>query len=555
MDDLITDYALKVLDEDIPAGPYVIWACERHLADLERDDIWLDLVEVEKRVQFFPLLKHWKGRFAGKSFELSLWQIFRIGSVFGWRRRDTGLRRFTEAYTEIPRKNGKTTEAAGIGLSGMILDGEMGAEIYSVATKRDQAKIVWEDAKMMVQATPALSKRIKSYVANLNCPKMASKFEALGRDSKTLDGLNPYFVLYDEYHAYRDPYLRSVMQNALGGRDQPLEWIITTAGNDVETMCYKLRTHAIKVLDPEQPDFKDDTLFAYIACPFPEDDPGEVGTWARANPELGGAKSLDFIKRRYEKACQLPSEMNEFLSKQLNIWTSSVEGWLDLQSWLACGSEPIDRAALRGRKCYAGLDLAAVNDLSALCLLFTDQDPWQILMFFWCPGDDIAKRSKLDKVPYDLWERQGHITATPGNATDYNFIEHTIKELKDEFQIEELLYDRWQSHQMIQNLIANGVNCVGYGQGYKDQSPALKEIERRVISRALAHGNHPILRWNAGNAQIIRDPAGGIKLNKKDPRKRIDGIAAIANAVGGVLLNRPEEKKNPYSKERGMRSL
>ena len=324
MKDLVTNYALMVLDGKVPVGPYVIWAAERHLRDMERDDIFLDLVEVERRVKFFALLKHWKGGFAGKSFELSLWQIFRIGSVFGWKRKATGLRRFTKAYTEIPHKNGKTTEAAAIGLSGMLLDNEPGSEVYSVATKRDQAKILWMDAKMMVQATPTLNKQIKSYVANLNCPAYASKFEALGRDSKSLDGLNPHFVLYDEFHAYRDPYLRSVMQNAMGSRDQPLEWIITTAGNEPESICYELREHAINVLDPEQPDFEDDTLFAYIACPFPDDDPGDPLTWARANPELGLAKKVEFLQRRWERACQVPSVMNEFLSKQLNVWTSAV---------------------------------------------------------------------------------------------------------------------------------------------------------------------------------------------------------------------------------------
>lgn len=538
MIDPVSDYAEKVLAGVIPAGPYVIHACERHFADMEREDVFLDLDEVRRRLGFFPLLSHWKGEHAGSAFELAAWQVFRIGSVFGWIRRSTGRRRFTEAYTEIPRKNGKTTEAAGIALSGMLLDGEMGAEVYAVATKRDQAKIVWEDAKNMIQATPTLNKRMVCYVKNINCPKMASKFEALGRDSKTLDGLNPYYVIYDEFHAYRDPNLRAVMQNGMGSRRDPMEWIITTAGSETETMCYELRDHAINVLDPEQPDFVDDTLFAYIACPFPDDDAGDELTWARANPNLGISKSVEFMRRRYDRACQVPSEMNEFLSKQLNIWTESVESWLPIKEWDACGAAPIDRAALAGQRCYAGLDLASVNDLSSLALVFPGDDVWQVLIWFWCPQDDIRSRSKLDKVPYDRWAKDGHIVPTPGNATDFAFIEQQVKDVCEEFDVQELLYDRWGSHQMIANLINEGVNCVGYGQGYKDQSPACKEIERRVISAALQHGGHPILRWNANNAQVMRDPTGGIKLCKKDPRKRIDGLAAVANAVGGVILNR-----------------
>lgn len=556
MTDPVTDYASKVLEGDIPAGPYVVWACERHFRDLERADVYLDLAEANRRIAFFPLLKHWKGDFAGKAFHLAAWQQFRIGSFFGWKRTETRKRRFVEAYTEIPRKNGKTTEAAGIGLSGMLLDGEMGSEVYAVATKRDQAKIVWEDARMMVKSTPTLSKRIRAYVANLNCPQMASKFEALGRDSKTLDGLNPYYVLYDEFHAYRDPYLRSVMQNAFGSRADPVEWIITTAGNETETMCYELREHALKVLDPEQPDFDDDTLFAYIACPYAEDDPGSPDTWATANPNLGVGKRVDYMQRRWDRACQVQSEMNEFLSKQLNIWTSSVESWLNMTSWEACNLGPVEPAAVAGRDCYAGLDLAAVNDLSALALVYPDTgaDRWDVNMRFWCPEENIRDRARFDKVPYDLWAQKGHITPTPGKTTDYAFIEHAILQAHAAHPIKALLYDRWNSSQLIRNLEAAGVPCVPCGQGYKDQTPALREVERRMLGGTLNHAGHPILRWNANNAQVIRDPADNIKLSKKDPRKRIDGVAALANAAFGIISDQEPENKNPY-RNRGMRSL
>lgn len=556
MTDPVTDYAAKVLEGDIPAGPYVVWACERHFRDLERDDIYLDLAEVQRRIAFFPLLKHWKGEFAGKEFHLSAWQQFRIGSFFGWMRHSTRRRRFVEAYTEIPRKNGKTTEAAGIGLSGMLLDGEMGSEVYAVATKRDQAKIVWEDAKMMVKSTPALSKRIRAYVSNLNCLQMASKFEALGRDSKTLDGLNPYYVLYDEFHAYRDPYLRTVMQNGMGSRKDPVEWIITTAGNETETMCYELREHALNVLDPEQPDFDDDTLFAYVACPYADDDPGSPATWATANPNLGISKSVDFLQRRWDRACQVQSEMNEFLSKQLNIWTSSVESWLRMAAWEACDIGSVDLDAVAGRKCYAGLDLAAVNDLSALAMIYPDTDAghWDVRMRFWCPQENIRDRARFDKVPYDLWAKQGHITPTPGKTTDYAFIEHAILEAHAETPIEALLYDRWNANQLIRNLEAAGINCVACGQGYQTQSPALREIERRVTGQSINHGGHPILRWNANNAQVIRDPADNIKLNKKDPRKRIDGIAALANAAFGIISDEGDDGPSVYE-DRGIIEL
>lgn len=543
MNDPVTEYASKVLEGDIPAGPYVIWACERHFRDLERDDIWLDLEEVRRRVNFFKLLKHWKGKgFAGTQFLLSPWQIFRIGSAFGWRRRNTGLRRFTEVYTEVPRKNGKTTEAAGIGLMGMLLDNEPGAEVYAVATKRDQAKIVWNDAKQMAAASPPLAKRINGYVSNLSCISAASKFEPLGRDSKTLDGLNPYYVVYDEYHAYRDPNLRAVIQNGLGSRDDPLEWVITTAGTDPDTVCYELHEHAVRMLDPELPDFDDDELFAYIACPFPDDDPGSPETWQRANPNLNGAKKIAYMERQWKRATQRPSERNEFLIKQLNIWTEAADAWLPFDKVKAAMAAAVDPATLLGRPCFAGLDLAQVNDLSALALVFPfeETDAWPVLMYYWCPQNDIRNRAKNDKVPYDLWAREGHLTPTPGNATDYNYIEAAIKKIADQYELRELLYDRWQAHQLITNLTNDGLTTVPYGQGYKDASPALNEIERRLISGQLALPDNPVLRWNATNAQVIRDPAGNIKLNKKDPRKRIDGIAALANAIGGARIHTEE---------------
>lgn len=555
MRDPVTEYAQLVLDGELPAGPYVIWACERHMMDLRRDDIYLDLAAVWKRIDFFRLLKHYKGEFYGQAFELAAWQMFRVGSVYGWKRKDNDRRRFRVAYTEMPRKNGKTTEMAGIGLGGLLIDGEAGAEVYAVATKKDQAKIVWGDAKHMTEATPGLRKRLRTFVTSIVYEKAASRFMPLGRDSQTLDGLNPSLGLYDEFHAWRDVELRGKIRQGMGARREPLEWIVTTAGTDVETPCYELREHALRVLNPELPDFVDDSLFAYIACPFENDDPGDVATWARANPNLGISKSVESIEELWKVAQMMPSELNDFLVYQLNIWTNSTTGWLPLDAWKACGQAPVDPDALRGRRCYAGLDLAQVNDLSALVLIFPDEPVWTVLPFFWCPQEDIRRRAQLDKVPYDEWSRDGHIMATPGNATDYAFIEAKILELAEIYDIAELLFDRWSSHQMVQRLIDEGVNCVPYGQGFKDSSPALKEIERRLIGSGLSHGAHPILRWNANNAAVIRDPAGNIKLSKKDPRKRIDGLAAMANAVGGILLNRPNENGPSVYEDRGIIEL
>lgn len=556
MNDPVTDYALKVLDGRLPAGPYVVWACERHMMDMRRDDIYLDLQAVHYWVEFFRKLKHYKDEFYGKPLELALWQVFRIGSVMGWKRADTGLRRFRVSFNKVPRKNGKTTEMAGIGLGGLLIDGVPGAEVYSVATRREQARIVFEDGQAMIGASAALRKRLKCYKTATVYPKYASRWMPLSKDSKTMDGYNPSMALYDEFSMWRNYELRGKLRQGMGARKQPLEWIITTEGVEVESPCCDLTDHAVRVLDPDQPDFADDTLFAYLACPFKRDDPGAVETWARANPNLGVSKSLKDMEDLWVTAQAMPTEMNDFLTYQLNLLVGSSDAWLDVAKWRACGREKVDADALRGHRCYAGLDLALVNDLSSLVLVFPDIEPMPVLPFFWCPEEDIRVRSKNDKVPYDQWARDGYIKATPGNATDFAFIKAKILEVCGRYDVRELLYDRALAQPMVQELIEEEINCVGYGQGYLSQNNSLREIERRVTSGGLSHGGHPILDWNATNARVMRDPANGIKLYKKDPRKRIDGLAALSNAFGGVVLNRPEEKKkNPYSKERGMRSL
>lgn len=542
--DPVTDYARGVLEGEIVAGPYVIWACERHMRDLDRDDIYFDLEAVALHLDFFSLLKHWKGRqWAGTPIRLEPWQQFIQGSIFGWKRREDGYRRFREAYVEIPRKNGKTTIGGGTAIFGLALDGEPGAEIYAVATKRDQAKILWNDAKKMIQKSAHLSKRINCYVSNISMPSTDSKFEPLGRDSKTLDGLNPHMGMIDELHAWEDSLLWSQVEDAMGSRDQPLIYSITTAGTNPESICMEKHEHAISVLDPAEEDYDEDELFAYMAAVSDKkaiDDPLQ---WAMANPNLGVSKSVDYMRRQYEKAVKLPSRMTDFLVKQLNIWSHAAEVWLNKEQWDRARDDSLELDMFTAEKCYLGVDLAEVNDMSALVALFPcDDGVWRCFVWYWCPEEDILGRSKMDKVPYPQWERQGYLVKTPGEATDFDFIEAQVRTLIEQLNVKELLYDRWKSASVIQNLDRDEVvTCVPYGQGYKDASPALKEIERRLLNRSIRFAKNPILSWNASNAVIARDPSGNIKLLKKSVRKRIDGLSALANAVGGALLDNDEE--------------
>lgn len=544
MNDPVTLYAERVLAGEIAAGPYVIWACERHFADLQRDDIYLDLEEVAVHLDFFKLLKHWKGKWSGTAIELEMWQMFIQGSIFGWKRRLDGLRRFRESYVEIPRKNGKTTIGGGTGIYGLALDGEQGAEIYAVATKRDQAKILWTDAKMMISKSPALAKRINCYVSNLSMPSTASKFEPLGRDSKTIDGLNTHMGLVDELHAWEDRLLWSQVEDSMGARAQPLIYVITTAGVNPESLCYEKHEHAINVLDPAMEEYYDDTLFVYIATVTDKDAFDDPLQWAMANPNLGVSKGLEYMEDQCRKAIQLPSRMVDFQVKHLNIWSHAAERWLDLARWKAAEDAALRLEDFAGQPCYLGLDLAEVNDMSALDILFPGDDGiWRSFSIFWCPADDILERSRADRVPYAQWAKAGHLRSTPGSATDFDFIEVEIRELVERFDVQELLYDRWKSSSIVQNLMREEVvTCVPFGQGYQSQSPALKEIERRLLNGTLRNAPNPVLSWNAANAETIRDPALNIKLNKRSARKRIDGLSAKSNAVGGAMLKNKAER-------------
>lgn len=555
--DPVSLYAEKVLAGEVIAGPYVIWACERHFRDLQRDDIYLDLEEVSVHLDFFKLLKHWKGRWSGQAIELEAWQMFIQGSIFGWKRRIDGMRRFRESYVEIPRKNGKSTIAGGTGIYGLALDGEQGAEIYAVATKRDQAKIVWNDARMMIQKSPALSKRINCYVGNISMASTASKFEPLGRDSKTIDGLNTHMGLIDELHAWEDRLLWSQVEDSMGSRDQPLIYVITTAGVNPESLCFEKHEHAINVLDPAMEDYDDDTLFVYLATVADKDAIEDPIQWAMANPNLGVSKSLEYMETQYRKACQLPGRMVDFQVKHLNIWSHAAERWLDLAPWTAAQDATLRIEDFTDAKCYLGLDLAEKNDLSAKCDLFIPGDGnWYVFFKYWCPEQDILTRAKYDKVPYDRWVRGEHLIATPGNATDFEFIEEQIRDDVERFEVAELLYDKWKSHLIVQNLLRDEVvTAVAFYQNAEGMHPALKEIERRLLNGTLKVCPNPVTTWCASNAEVIVNAKGLIRLNKKTARKRIDGMAALANAVGGAILNRESENGPSVYEDRGIIEL
>lgn len=559
----VAAYIHGVLDGTIPAGKLVKLAVERHVRDLEtgpKRGLRFDRAAAEHAIAFFGFLKHSKGEWAGKLFELSPWQQFILWVLFGWKRAD-GLRRFRTAYIEVPRKNGKTTLMAGIGLYLMVADGEPGAEVYSAATKRDQAKLSWDEAVRMVKSSPALSKMIRHWRASdtLVVEATASKFQPLGADADTMDGLNIHGALIDELHAHKTRSVVDVLDTATGARRQPLICEITTAGFDQTSVCFEHHTYTTQILEGS---VQDDAWFGYIATVDLSDKPGEGDrwddptTWAKANPNFGVSVKPDDLQRKCDKARQMPAAQNAFLRLHLDVWTQQITRWIDLDLWDENAGE-VDPDSLAGRACYGGLDLASVSDLAAWVMVFPrDDDPDQVdvLCRFWCPEARLAAKDNRYQSQYQAWARDGLLLTTPGNAVDYGFIKQQILEDATAYNLVDLNVDRlFQGMQVSLELQDEGLEVFPMGQGFLSMAAPMKEFERRMLGRKLHHGGNPILRWMAGNVAVRHDPADNLKPDKEASQAKIDGIVALVMALDRAM--RRQTKKHSVYEDRGLEAV
>ncbi|PAU98085.1 terminase [Paracoccus salipaludis] len=565
----VTAWARKVVEGKVVAGHLTRLACQRHLEDLktsnDRDLVW-DRAAALHAIEFFSHLRHSTGEWAGQPFDLQPWQQFVVGSVFGWKRAD-GLRRFRTAYVEVARKNGKSALLAGIALYALVADSEAGAHVYAAATTRDQARIVFGEAERMVAASPALSARVTRTVNNLAVLSTASWFRPLSADASKMDGLNVHFAAVDEVHEHPGPEIIQKLNTATGARRQPLIVEITTAGHDRHSVCRQHHEFSVKALEGTLPQETADPWFAFIATIDTGDDWTDPKVWGKANPSLGVTVKVDDLKRQIDEAREMPAQQNAIRRLRLNEWTEQVTRWLDMEVWAegglsaTAGGADIARELSRlerllaGRECYGGLDLARVNDLSAFLLLFPPTrdaalgslaEKWIVLSRFWVPEEDIGRRARRDRVPYDVWRDQGFLVATPGNATDFAFIEAEIVNLAGRFDLRELAYDRTFAGEIVQHLQDEGINLVQFGQGFLSMAAPTAELERLAVSRLLWHGGHPVLRWNASNVAVRHDPAGNIKPDKERSSERIDGIVALCNALGRAMMRDESAGRSVY---------
>lgn len=543
----MTDPRLKKLLAEAKAAGWSEWirGPQDHNAILE--GCWFDVAAAEHFRDFCrQFVRHSRKSEAtipGDPFELLDWQFREVfGPLLGWKRAN-GRRRFEKAYISTPKKQGKSTVLGALAVYLLLTSGPRN-ELYSAAVEREQAAIIFNEAAAMVKASAGLSRVIRARPSTKTLIAGDSTYRALSSDAGSKEGLNSTAVFVDELHAWKDRALFDALAYAGSAQPDALTVIITTAGDDMQSVWGEEYTRAKRWLSGE---YVDPYYYAVIYEADPADDWTNPATWAKCNPSLNVTVSEAKIAQECREALEIPSAQARFKRYRLNLPISLEATWLSMSAWDECPAE-IDMEALRGRECYGGLDLASVNDLCALTLLFPEPDGGAIVLpVFWLPGDNLDALAKQHKVSYRLWAEKGWIRTTEGNVIDYDAIVAEILELAAVYQIKQIGMDRLFQGQAVETrLVAAGIDAVPVGQGWKSQALPAKELERAVLSRKLKHGGHPVLRWNAGNVVAVRDAADNISISKSKSRSKIDGIAALLMSYLCKLNDTGATKSNFY---------
>jgi phage terminase large subunit-like protein len=503
------------------------------------DCTW-DGEEAARAVDFFssvlthPDDSHFKK--AGDPLDLERWQADFVATLFGWKRGD-GSRRYTESFVALPRKNGKSTLAAGIILYSMVADGRTAGQFYTAAETRDQASLIYRMASRMVTQSPLLAKRLKPIASTrtITFQQRGSFMRSIPSEAGPVHGTKPATVIFDEVHTQKNRDLYDALRTGQGATPNPLFVSITTAGHDRHSICFDLWQTARKVRDGHDPN----PYFLPCIYELAEGaDWKDETTWAACNPNLGVSISWEFLREEAARAKESPAYENTFRNLYLNEWTEQAVRWLSMDKW-RLGCEPLPD--LTGAPCWGGLDLSTTTDVSALVLAFPrDEGGFWLLSYFWIPKENIRQRSHRDGVPYGIWAQKGLVTPTDGDVVDYDVIRRDINQLREQYNIQEIAIDRWNAAQLTTQLTGDGLVVAPFGQGYASMSPAAKEFEKHVIEGTIQHGGNEVLTWMAANVAIERDAAGNIKPSKKVSTERIDGIVAAVMAVGRAATNQAQ---------------
>jgi len=490
--------------------------------------------QADRAVRLINQLTHTKGPFAEQSFDLRPWQKKIIRQLFKQRR--DGLRQYRTCLLMLPRKNGKSEICAALAIYFLLFDGEIGAEVYSAAADKDQAALVFNVAAQMIRNDPELlgECEIVDSMKRIVHRRSGSFYRAISAEAYSKHGFNASVVIYDELHAAQNRDLWDVLSTSQGARSQPLMMAITTAGYDRHSILWELYAHAKKVL--ENPSLDPTFLPILYEAPI-EADWTDEKVWKKANPALGDFRSLEEMRTAAARAKEIPAQENTFRRLYLNQWTEQASRWIQMAAWDAC-RRLIEPASLQRRKCYVGMDLSSTTDLTALVAVFPDDDGFDVLCKFFVPKDNIAERARRDRVPYEQWKDQGYLIATPGNVVDYEYIRAALRDWDAQFDVQSICFDPWNATDLVTRLQEqDGFTCVPIRQGFASLSAPTKSLEKAILGRTLRHDGHPVLRWNISNISVESDPAGNIKISKKVSTERIDGAAALVNAVDQMDRN------------------
>lgn len=535
-----------ILDSDRPRSEIERLCIERQINDLMGEGanglIW-DEGEAQRAVSFCKLLSHWKGRqFQGKPFIPEPWQEHHIiAPLFGWKREDefSGqvVRRYNEGYIEVPRKNGKSFLSSALASQGLLADGEVGPEVYSAASAKEQAGIVFTDAKRTLGASHHLSKRVRILQHHIECPHNNGILRAASSDYNILQGRGPSRVVLDELHAHKTSETYDAMIGGCGGRQDWMLISITTAGHDRSSICWERHEYAKKVMEGH---VKDETFFAFIAGAEPEDDITDPQTWWKANPNLGVSVFHDFLKRQSEQAANVPSKQNEFKRVHLNQWTEQSVRWLPMDAWDACG-EDFTIETVRHLPCRVGLDLANTKDVNAMSLIFCDNDTFYAMPYFWIPAESKDDSSESNRRMALNWAKSGLIATTEGDTADFDGqIPADIYRILSGLKVQEICYDPWgPAVALVQRLQSMGIRqslFCEFRQSMGNFAAPTVEFERLVFRRLLKHNRNPVLRWMAANVSVKVDASGNMRPDKgATAAGKIDGIVASIMALGSWM--------------------
>lgn len=525
-------YAQDVIEGKIVAGEFIRSACERFFSLMEDDRYEFREDKVDEVINFFPYLKHFKGRHADKPFTLEPWQEWIVASIYGFYVREDGSRLTQTVYIEVARKNGKTALAAGIGLNALINDDEAGAEVYFAANSKEQVKIsAWPLCSNFAKKFDPKNRYLQVFRDTITFEKTSSWLKVLAADSTKLDGPNPSTFVLDEYHAAKNNSLKAVLESGQGTRDNPLEVIITTAGFDKLGPCYELRTTGSEILKGLK---EDDSFFVAIYSLDEQDDWKDESVWVKSNPNIEVTVKPSYIRKEIRKAINTPSDEVNVKTKTLNMWCDAETVWIP-EHYILNSSKEIRLDDFAGMDCYMGIDLSSTSDLTCAAFMFPTEDKYYFKVKYYLP--EMALQERRFKELYGEWRRQGLITITPGNVTDYDYILNDIMDIRDKVYIQKIAYDTWNATQFTINAEEKGLPMEPFSQVLGNFNRPTKEMERLLLSGKAFIDNNVINRHCFRNVVMSRDRNGNTKPSKQFEEKKIDGVIGMLEALGVYLVS------------------